>query len=506
MNLHHEALTARERQVAEAITRGLANRQIARECGISSETVKRHLATIYGKLALPSRVALAVHVLQTKTMAIVIAAICLATPATAQVFTPTQAPKARVVEAREELTPVRLEKVNDECALAADLKPERVLDAVKTEAILMRKLFDEARDKLDELQRPKASHHGLDDIYDRLKDAIVDLSVAGRPAQWTASIVKGQSAAARLQEVTFTGVTLDAAETAAFTKSQGNAACAATWLGERAKSGSPLNLGLSTKTFWFLPGAGVTTGDEASDVSLKAAEFYFSNHWRLYVHSTVTVEKAKAKDKDPDAEEAEAETEPDPDEIAESVKSALLNPYGSPLYLTAGYLRKIRTPFFDGDANDADHGLFFDSRLGLKFLTLPEESLELVENQTKSTAFYIGSAALRRRLPLYKEAPFVAGEDGVDVALTVAANRISNPGASKLFLPGEDGSDPLVPKLVYGAHLAIGISLPKMANVVISGTLWSNTKFDRRFQVSINLQKSDTEVPQAKTPDPPKEP
>ncbi len=61
-----EPLTARERQVAEAITRGLSNKQIALEFGISAETVKRHLASIYSKLALPGRVALAIHIVQSR--------------------------------------------------------------------------------------------------------------------------------------------------------------------------------------------------------------------------------------------------------------------------------------------------------------------------------------------------------------------------------------------------------------------------------------------------------
>lgn len=60
-----ESLTPREQQVAEAIARGLSNRQIAEEFGISTETVKRHLASIYSKLSLPGRVALAVHVIRT---------------------------------------------------------------------------------------------------------------------------------------------------------------------------------------------------------------------------------------------------------------------------------------------------------------------------------------------------------------------------------------------------------------------------------------------------------
>ena len=64
--LHVESLTERERQMAHAVARGLRNRQIAAEFGISEETVKKHLATIYGKLALSGRVALAVHVLTTR--------------------------------------------------------------------------------------------------------------------------------------------------------------------------------------------------------------------------------------------------------------------------------------------------------------------------------------------------------------------------------------------------------------------------------------------------------
>ncbi len=62
--LHVESLTDRERQMATAVARGLRNRQIAVEYSISEETVKKHLATIYGKLAISGRVALAVHVLQ----------------------------------------------------------------------------------------------------------------------------------------------------------------------------------------------------------------------------------------------------------------------------------------------------------------------------------------------------------------------------------------------------------------------------------------------------------
>ena len=61
-----EPLTRREQQIAEHVARGLSNREIAVECGISRETVKRHLASIYSKLAVPGRVVLAIHVLQAR--------------------------------------------------------------------------------------------------------------------------------------------------------------------------------------------------------------------------------------------------------------------------------------------------------------------------------------------------------------------------------------------------------------------------------------------------------
>lgn len=63
--LKGEPLTLREQEIAVATTRGLTNKQIGAELGISPETVKRHLASIYAKLSLHGRVALAIHVIRT---------------------------------------------------------------------------------------------------------------------------------------------------------------------------------------------------------------------------------------------------------------------------------------------------------------------------------------------------------------------------------------------------------------------------------------------------------
>ena len=60
-----ETLTRREQQMAHAVVRGLTNRQIAAEFGLSHETVKKHLQSIYSKLAVGGRLMLALHLVRT---------------------------------------------------------------------------------------------------------------------------------------------------------------------------------------------------------------------------------------------------------------------------------------------------------------------------------------------------------------------------------------------------------------------------------------------------------
>lgn len=56
---HSADLTPRERRVAELVSRGLSNKEVARELGLSQSTVKHHVHSILGKLQLGSRVQLA---------------------------------------------------------------------------------------------------------------------------------------------------------------------------------------------------------------------------------------------------------------------------------------------------------------------------------------------------------------------------------------------------------------------------------------------------------------
>ena len=57
-------LTPREEQIVRAIARGLSNRAIAAEIGISEQRVKNQLSVIFQKLHVRNRLELAVYALK----------------------------------------------------------------------------------------------------------------------------------------------------------------------------------------------------------------------------------------------------------------------------------------------------------------------------------------------------------------------------------------------------------------------------------------------------------
>jgi two-component system, NarL family, response regulator LiaR len=66
----HEALSERETEVMFLIARGLANKQVARELGITQSTVKCHVSGILTKLGLPSRTQVALYAARTGLVAL----------------------------------------------------------------------------------------------------------------------------------------------------------------------------------------------------------------------------------------------------------------------------------------------------------------------------------------------------------------------------------------------------------------------------------------------------
>jgi DNA-binding NarL/FixJ family response regulator len=58
-----DRLTDREREIVNAVGRGLRNKEIARQMGISEKTVKNHLGTIFRKLKVDNRFAVGLYAL-----------------------------------------------------------------------------------------------------------------------------------------------------------------------------------------------------------------------------------------------------------------------------------------------------------------------------------------------------------------------------------------------------------------------------------------------------------
>ena len=58
-----QKLSGREMEICECVSRGLDNKQIGKQLGISEHTVKTHLRNIYSKTGIHDRANLAIRIL-----------------------------------------------------------------------------------------------------------------------------------------------------------------------------------------------------------------------------------------------------------------------------------------------------------------------------------------------------------------------------------------------------------------------------------------------------------
>ncbi|MDP1570907.1 MAG: hypothetical protein Q8L86_12990 [Vicinamibacterales bacterium] len=416
---------------------------------------------------------------------VVLGLVLLAASAAAQTGTATQSPAVRLFSFPTEPT---VEDPPPGCALSPTL-PWEIARSARQEAILLKNLTETEADK-----------EALSGAAGRLHRLGYEVSVAATEAAWRTAVVQLRSAVSDLMRRAEDGAKAstapsDSAIQQAHMGIQARLSCFDSVLRKEAEKPTASVRPTSQRAASLLTAATIATGNGTREVSARPVDYFFSNNWRLYVRSTLVLDKREepadgASSADTVAATAPTDTAaeaPAANDLAESVKAALLDPFGGPLNVAAGFHTKLFTPFLHGYATDGAHGVFIDARIGLRFIELPEDSLTLVDGTTRVTPFYQGSAGLRLILPVFKDSPGADNPGGVEIALTAAVTRVATADASELFT-GKDGADPLLKKTGGSVHLAIAISLPGWASLDISGNVWSNSKFDRRFLIGLTLR------------------
>lgn len=247
---------------------------------------------------------------------------------------------------------------------------------------------------------------------------------------------------------------------------------------------------LRSKSAQLLPTATVASTDSSTQLAIQAGQFFFSNRWRLYVRSTVTVEGGARAATDDGGGGSADEAAPDASALDDRIRLALQDPYGGLLNISTGYFRKLPTRYLTGDANDLEHGVFFDGRVGMRFLDLSGELAGIPKSGGAFTGFYSATGGLRLLLPLFFDRGLERRAGGFELATTWVSTAVSNPSASPLF-QATDGRAAVLPRFINSVHLSTAISLPAWANIEVSGTLWSNAAFEKKFMVGVNLIRSD---------------
>lgn len=227
----------------------------------------------------------------------------------------------------------------------------------------------------------------------------------------------------------------------------------------------------------FLRQGGFNFGTGASEISIQAADLYFTRSIRFFLRSTLPVKKEEGGE-----EAAEPGTTPT---IDENIKAALGNPYGGLVYATIGYVPRLHVKGVSLGRTEPDYGVFLDMRAGFKAIEIPKEKAA-TDGKFEVTPFYTSSVGLRVQMPLFNNAAVDAKAGDFGFAASWVWNAVSDLSVSDLFKADATGAVALE-RHVQALHVAVGIVLSDVAYLSLEGTPKTNSNLGTRWMVGLNL-------------------
>jgi len=247
----------------------------------------------------------------------------------------------------------------------------------------------------------------------------------------------------------------------------------------------------------LLPQATVSAGSTAAEVGLQVGDLYLNSQWRLYIRTNLPLKTDTTTTNSTPATQATggaavsagAVTKP-----SDHVVAALLDEYGGLLNSTVGTYRCLLKWASDtGNCSDLqmpDHGLFFDGRLGMKFIDLPAAANVTAPTiaGVSVTPFYTGVLTLRLIAPLFDDTATTHLVGGLTLNASYVVSRVADSTLSDLFKsPGVNQQAPM-DLTNQSIGLSVGINLGGVTYLSMSGTPWaSDGRLGKRFVVALNI-------------------
>lgn len=234
----------------------------------------------------------------------------------------------------------------------------------------------------------------------------------------------------------------------------------------------------------FLRQGGFAFGTGASELTLQAADLFFSKHLRFFLRSTVPVTA------DDDAQQEAGQTPALT--VDDNIKGALGSPHAGLVYTSVGFLPRIPTQKDDKGnwtrrslgRTEAQYGLFADVRFGVKAIELPKTgSTGTAPIVHEVTIFYTGNAGLRLELPLFNDAAATSQAGGFGLAVLGVWNRATDPSVSQLF----SGDNPKLRKDTGSLNVSVGVLLSNIAYLSLEGTAWTSSTLGKKWTLGLNL-------------------